>query len=284
MTHYPLIDGYVHSFRAKVHWRSDADDLAAEVADHLYSAVERSGASDDDTEQAQERALERLGDHHLLARGFAATPGGGLAVPTEFTRNAGLAGLGSALLMLTFAISGTAAVLIDARSIGGGRGWEQLPMLVAWLALIGAFASIPVLMIGLKQRHGGLGALGSAGIALATLGALLTPAVWLFIIWGPLLGMGLLIFAVAMLRHDLAPRAGSVAFGAGMVFGVVLLFALWPFQLGPRSATYGDYPLAILVGFWGLVAITSVGLVRLGGWLHGEEPADLGHPDRAVTA
>lgn len=284
MAHYPLIDDYLEAFRASVRWRSDADDLVAEVADHLYSAVERLEARGADAGPAQGQALERLGDHKLLARGFATTTRGGLAVPTPFTRTAGLVGIWSALPLITFAAFGTAAVLSDARSIGFGRGSEQVPMLIAWLALIGAFASIPVLMLGVERRHGGLGAPGWTGIGLAALGAVLTPAVWLFIIWGPLLGAGLLIFAVAMLRHDLAPRVGSVAFGAGMLLGMVLLFALLPLQFGPRSAAYGDHPVAIVAGFWVIVVITTAGLFRLGSWLRGEEPADLGHPGQAVSA
>ena len=39
-----------------------------------------------------------------------------------------------------------------------------------------------------------------------------------------------------------------------------------------------------MAGMWAIVVITSAGLFRLGSWLRAEEPADLGHPDQAVTA
>ena len=41
MADYLLIEGYVVAFRTSVRWRNDADDLVAEVTDHLYSVVER---------------------------------------------------------------------------------------------------------------------------------------------------------------------------------------------------------------------------------------------------
>ncbi len=93
MAEYVLIDGYVDTLRTRVRWRRDVDDLVAEVEDHLYSTVERFEATGTDSQLAQRKTLERFGDPDLVADAFASTPRGGIAVPTKFTRFAGLAAI-----------------------------------------------------------------------------------------------------------------------------------------------------------------------------------------------
>ena len=76
---------------------------------------------------------------------------------------------------LALALLGTVAVTSDARSIGTGRGVEQVPMLLAWIAFVAANALVVFLMVGLDQRRGGLGRLGVMGISMAALSAFMTP-------------------------------------------------------------------------------------------------------------
>ncbi len=85
-----LIDGYLDTMRTRVRWRRDVDDLVAEVEDHLYSTVERFEARGTEAQLAQRHTLERFGDPDLMADAYASTPRGGIAVPTTFTKTAGL--------------------------------------------------------------------------------------------------------------------------------------------------------------------------------------------------
>ena len=105
MADYALIDDYLKGLRALVLWRRDVDDLVDELEDHLCSAVEQSEARGTATELAQQNTLERFGDAGELAAAFASAPKGGLAVPTQFTKDAGGAALLS-VVALSLALGG----------------------------------------------------------------------------------------------------------------------------------------------------------------------------------
>ncbi len=90
-----LIDGYLMELRRALRWRADLDDVCAEVEDHLRENAERLVATGVAPAEAQRRTLECFGDLGMVARSFAATPSGGLAVPTTFTRRSGRIAVGA---------------------------------------------------------------------------------------------------------------------------------------------------------------------------------------------
>jgi hypothetical protein len=282
MAEYALIDGYLESLRASVQWRRDIDDLVAEVEDHLYSAVERFVARGTDLHLAQRRTLERFGDPDLLAAAFASTPRGGIAVPTKFTKTAGLLGIVSAVLLLTLPIAWSFTVYTDSRS-GSWDTAEEILFGLGFAAFLSGLVCLLVLMVGLSKRHGGLGIAGLIGIGLAGLGAAAVFIPWFIVGWGVLLGAGMLVYALTMLRRGIAPRLATIAFGSGMLLGVGVFLVLDALEFGGRDS-FGDYPAASLTGIWVMCLITSAGVFGLSRWLHSEQPADIEQSDSLVTS
>ena len=122
MAEYVLIDGYVDTLRTRVRWRRDVDDLVAEVEDHLYSTVERFEATGTDSQLAQRKTLDRFGDPDLMADAFASTPRGGIAVPTKFTKTAGLFAIfASVLWLVAVAVTGWRKTLTATVPISSGQ-------------------------------------------------------------------------------------------------------------------------------------------------------------------
>jgi len=287
MAQYILIDGYLGSLRTSVRWRRDHDDLVAEMEDHLYSAVEQSEARGTDTMLAQQRTLERFGDPDVLATAFASTPTGGLAVPTEFTRSAGTIALVSAAAWL-FALAGfwltglfpdrAAGTDPDQFILDGQTG----SFLVATMALLAGGALMVVTMVALYRRHGGLGALGMVGLAVTGLGAATSILSWAFFVWLTLLGFGTLIFALAMLRRDIAPRFSTAVWGVGMAIGAVVWSVLRWLEAG-QADEWGDYWIASFGGITVGILIMTVGLAGLGLWLRSEQPVALEPTEPVAT-
>lgn len=282
MAEYALIDGYLESLRASVHWRRDVDDLVAEVEDHLYSAVERFVARGTDLHLAQRRTLERFGDPDLLAAAFASTPRGGIAVPTKFTKTAGLLGMVSAALLLMLPISWSITDYTESRS--GSWGTAELILVeLALAAFLLGLVCLLVLMVGLSKRHGGLGLAGLVGMGLAGLGAAAALMPWFIVGWGVLLGVGMLVYALTMLRRGIAPRLATIAFGSGMLVGVGVFLVLDALEFGGRDS-FGDNPAAGLTAIWVMCLVTSAGVFGMSRWLHSEQPADIEQPDHLVTS
>ncbi len=276
MAEYVLIDGYVDTLRTRVRWRRDVDDLVAEVEDHLYSTVERLEATGTDTQLAQRKTLDRFGDPDLMADAFASTPRGGIAVPTKFTKTAGLAALVAAALWLGAILFGGVYVLLDT---------EALP---PWLVLVGLVvgASAMTLMAtaGLRERHGGLGVLGMAGLIILGIGVAATLIiVWAIPLWMTVQGVGLLFVALAVLPMRVAPRLPTIAYGSGMLLGAMAFAVARAMEVGSVDE-YGDYPLALAIGLGVGLGITAAGLFGLGWWLRGEEPVEIDTPDQAIPA
>lgn len=282
MAEYALIDGYLESLRASVHWRRDVDDLVAEVEDHLYSAVERFVARGTDLHLAQRRTLERFGDPDLLAAAFASTPRGGIAVPTKFTKTAGLLGMVSAALLLMLPVSWSITDYTESRS--GSWGTAELILVeLALAAFLLGLVCLLVLMVGLSKRHGGLGLAGLVGIGLTGLGAVAALMPWFIVGWGVLLGAGMLVYALTMLRRGIAPRLATIAFGSGMLVGVGVFLVLDALEFGGRDS-FGDTPAAGLTAIWVMCLVTAAGVFGMSRWLHGEQPADIEQPDPLVTS
>ena len=285
MAGYDLIEAYLDELRRRMRWRPDVDDVVAEAADHLISAAERYQALGDGTDIAQGRALDHFGEPELVALAFAATPNGGLIVPTKFTRTAGvLAMVGAAcwlLVPLTWWPAGFLPPVGDVE-----RNLSGIVYGIGYVALFAAGILTMTVMVALNQRHGGLGAAGTAGPLLVAAGIVASVIAAVFIGWGLLMLVGTAVAALAMLDRDLAPRLPTIAFGGGLAAGA----GIWALLRGidgsllVYSGLWGDYWVANLAGITAGATILAVGLAGLGRWLHREQPAPMDEPGQPLRA
>jgi hypothetical protein len=278
MANYALIDGYLESMRSSIRWRRDLDDVIAEIEDHLISATERFEARGSDRVNAQQRTLDEFGDPKVLAVAFASTPTGGIAVPTTFTNSAGVMAIGSAVAWIIALVAiAIAAGLPDATGVDPDQfvaNGQTIVFMIGWIALLGAGGMMFVAMIGLYRRHGSLGILGLAGLGITGLGVLTLLIAWAFALWMTLIGLGVLLFAISLLRRDISPRLWTVVWGGGMAVGATTWYVLRFLEVGTPDR-YGDYPIAFAFALPIGIVIMAIGLIGMGRWLHSEEPVDL---------
>ena len=275
MAEYVLIDGYVDTLRTRVRWRRDVDDLVAEVEDHLYSTVERFEAPGTDSQLAQRKTLDRFGDPDLMADAFASTPRGGIAVPTKFTKTAGL-----------FAIVASVLWVVSIAIFWLGQGSDGNTGYFIWsITVVAAGALTLVATVGLRRRLGGLGGLGMAGMIILGVGVVVSFITWATMLWMAVEGVGMLLIALAAWPIRLAPRPATIAYGSGMLIGSITFFILNAMKVGSVDR-YGDYPVAWDIGFIIGIVIVAAGLLGIGLWLRNEEPADIDTdtPDQVITA
>ncbi len=272
-----LIDGYVSELRRALPWRDDLEDLCAEVEDHLRENVDRLVAQGIEHAEAQRRTLACFGDLGLVARAFAAAPTGGLAVPTQETRRAGVLALAAAaawLAAIAAAWVGQATQLND---------WSLLPYLVFAGTAMTAAALATVALYGLTSRAGQRRSISAAAVVgVGALGTLATGVM----AWGWALTTILLTVAAALSLRGLRglglnrPASSAMLLlawplGAGSLY---LLDEVW--KVGPLDA-YGDHPLAWSISFTLGAGLFAAGLLGYGRWLANEVPADLPAPSSA---
>ncbi len=268
-----LIEVYLARLRASLRWHPAATDLLDEAADHLYEVADHLARDGLDEEAAQARALKRFGDASVVARAFATTPSGGIAMPTQLTRTSGTMGLLAALGWLAASL---------ALVVGGTEALAQWDLLayVVFAALTTLSAALTLVTIcGLLVRSGGfrgvlatVAVVGGAGAAFM-LGAFT---------WGWPLGATVLALAVGSVVWRLhaagasTARADWVAVAAWPV-GIAALVALTLLEVGPVDE-YGDHWVASVAGFVTAAVLFAGALARMGAWLRSEEPVDLGPP------
>jgi hypothetical protein len=277
MARYRLIDAYLASLRTRVRWRSD-------VEDHLYSAAERFEAGGIDGDLAQRAVLERFGDPDLVARAYATAPYGGLAVPTSSTRAAGTYAIASAVLWAGVIGAWWATGLIEP-GYEWRTGGASVTDMLGGIALIGAVSFMVAAMVGLARRHGGLGPLGTSGLAVTGVGLVAALQPWVFTGWGALTVAGVLLFAAAMWRQGVAPRLPTLVFGVGPAVGLVT----WSILRGAQgtidlSGFWGEHWFENAAGLAVGGAILAAGLLGLGRWLRAEGLAGTGSTDGAIPA
>jgi hypothetical protein len=110
------------------------------------------------------------------------------------------------------------------------------------------------------------------GLGITVLGVAASVITWFWGLWITLIGLGVLIFAIAMLRRDIAPRVWTVIWGAGLALGAITWGVLRWLEVGTADQ-WGDYWVANATGAALGVLILAVGLIGLGRWLVSEEPA-----------
>ena len=284
---YALIDGYLESMRSSIRWRRDLDDVIAEIEDHLISATERFEARGSDRVNAQQRTLDEFGDPKVLAVAFASTPTGGIAVPTTFTKSAGLFAILSAVAWIIGLVAvAIAAGLPDATGTDPDQfvaNGQTIVFIIGSMSMLVAGSLMFVTMIGLYRRHGSLGILGIAGLGITGLGVFTLLIVWAFAVWMTLIGVGVLLFAISLLRRDLSPRLWTVIWGGGMAIGAITWYVLRALEVGDVDQ-WGDYPLAVAFALPIGVIIMAIGLAGIGSWLRSEEPVDIDNDSAAITA
>lgn len=266
MAPYALIDGYLDSMRSNIRWRRDTDDLVAEMEDHLYSATEHLLARGSDVIDAQRATLARFGDPKILAAAYASNHRGGIAVPTKFTKRAGL-------LALIGAVSWIAAAVLMI-SINDTEDWQGTYYLFSIAVLVAGVLTV-IAMIGVGRRVGGLGALGLTGVIVTGIGVLFSIVAWAIPLWMGVQGIGLLLIGAAVLRAGTTvPRTAIVLTSVAFLSGPVVFVILDALEVGWRDS-YGDYPLAWIISTAVATGLIAIGLVGVGMWLRAEEPVDV---------
>lgn len=288
-----VIESYLESLKHRLRWHRNSEDTVAEMRDHLYSTVESLETDGMDTESAQWEAVRRVGDPRLVALELATTSQGTLAIPTRFTRNIGVIAMIGALAWTAALLAWWTAALIG-QPTGVHMVWSASTpgyevyqaagtmFLVAMIALL-------VTMAGLHKRHGGLGILGWVGMIIvfyAVQIVTVTQSAMVFQGWGMVTTLGTLLFALALYRRNLVPRAALIPFSVGGLIGtavwVILRLLAGPHrEWGGLLAQYWTINLsAVTIG----VLLLVVGMIRLGVWLRREQPADiLSHAEPALT-
>lgn len=278
MAGYQLIDNYLSELRRRLAWSPDLNDTVAEAEDHLLCALEALIERGERSEDAQHQVLTRFGPTTTVAAAHAATSRGGIAMPTRFTRLAGTSGIAAAMLWAASA----AAWLID-HFVDPQGAAELVVAMMAFTTLATAAALTTILVIGLNQRHGGLGPLGNIGLALVALAVVATVLFWFVMGWATLLAAGMALIAIAVRARRLAPTWSTIAFGSAWVIAVTVWSVLRILEVGTRDE-WGDFPIVSPVAIAVGVAILAPGLIGLGRWLNSETPQDLDSPEPLATA
>lgn len=269
-----LIDRYVADLRRQIRWRSDVDDVVDEVHDHLRQTAATLRATCVDEREAQQRTLARFGDPDIIHRAFSVAPSGGVVMPTAFTRGAGAIGFVAAGLW-------AAAAVLKWWESGLYAPWTQDRFETYSLVVAAASTASLVVLIGILARIGWPDPTTAIGIGLA---AVFTVAafgvVWMWPIIGLFLGTAFLL-TIKAVAGTLARRDWLMwAPAAGWYSGFLVLVLCSGVGLGPVDE-YGEYPMAIAVGFTVAAVGMVIGMLDVGRWLLAERSAD---PSRLAAA
>ncbi|GMQ86794.1 MAG: hypothetical protein BMS9Abin07_2391 [Acidimicrobiia bacterium] len=198
-------------------------------------------------------------------------------MPTKFTNTAGLAAIVASVLWLA-----AAATLLFAEAVVSE--WEGA-YLIYVAFIVSASAMTLTTTAGLRERHGGLGALGLAGLIIVGVGVAATVIIgWAMPFWMTIQGVGYLFVALAVLPLRVAPRLPIIGYGSGLLIGAIAFGIARTMEVGSVDE-FRDYPVAYeiagVVGF----TIIAAGLLGIGLWLRSEEPAEIDAPPTgALTA
>ena len=264
MAGHGTIDDYLTELHRRVAvWHRQPDDVVAEAADHLSERVEELTTDGHDAAQAVAVAIAGFGSPSEVADAHLRTAHRP-AIPTTGTRTSGIF------------------------TIVGGFAWIGLVVLavvlpndntLAWLGMAQVFhlaiTTTIVAMVGLWQRHGGLGPLSLLACIPAALAAPFVLFVWPIPAWTMLLGLASLLFGIPVIARRVAPLASSIALTAGLaVCGVAVLGAeIFVTSNGEDFAFSGSNPImaTMVAGF----VVYGLGLIGVGRWMRGEEPVEM---------
>jgi len=150
MADHALINSYLDELRHMLRRSSEADDIVAEVADHLLEGVFRRREQGLALLVAERSVLTEFGDPMLVGRAFVSSKHGGIAVPTTFTKKAGLLGILAAVLFVGAAL----AKVVD-NATNKTQDWDAPWFNVSFFFFPAAGLLLVALVVGLNRRHGG---------------------------------------------------------------------------------------------------------------------------------
>ncbi len=267
MAEHALIEKYLDELRHMLRRSAEADDIVAEVADHLFEGVFRRREQGLALLVAERSVLTEFGDPILVSRAFASSKHGGIAVPTTFTKKAGLLGIISAVLY----VGATIAMIVD-NAVNRTGDWDGVYYNISIYSFIGAGLLLTAMVVGLNRRHGGaIGWRGRAAPYVLGAAAITSLGVWFWGIWMSLLVVGTVLLVTALREHGLAPLWA----GAAMLAGPLLAYAaMWTPQAMPNlnGQSFGDDP-TIWFASVGLL-LFAAGVYGIGHWLYLETPVD----------
>ncbi|MDX1469511.1 MAG: permease prefix domain 1-containing protein [Acidimicrobiia bacterium] len=289
MANYALIDSYLGTVRARAH-RRDVGEVLAELEDHLYTTVEVLIGDGMDPGLAERRTLERFGDVDVMADSFASQPRGGPVMPTRFTKTSGTLAIAGGVLWIVYVGLWWAAGVSPP---WGEVEWESLSaasgilyMMGAGCLLAAAFLTF-VTVLALNRRHGGLGRPGRIGLVLCGLAVIGALAAWIFVGWGSLLMVGMILTAIPVLQRGIGPRLPTLALGLGIPAGAItaVVFRALEDKLSLGwIGLWGDQWIPDLTGITVAAVILAVGLIGLGTWLRGEGLVDTDIAEHPLSA
>ncbi len=273
MAQHALIDGYLGELRRELRRLPDAEDIVSEVADHLLEGVGRRRERGLSLVVAQQSVLTEFGNPMLVSRAFASSKHGGIAVPTTFTKRAGLLGIISAVLY----VGAMFAKIVDNATNDAGD-WDALWWKVSFYLFPAAGILLVALVVGLNRRHGG--ALGGKGRgAIFVLGAAaLASLPWPFL-WGPwltLLLVGTLLLLTGLRESGLAPLWAGNAMVAGSALTAATMWIQWFVVDG--TLFFGEDAVWFVAA--GILTFAA-GVYGIGHWLFSETPVD--EPSNLLT-
>jgi len=252
-----LIAAYLDELHHEIHQLRDADEILAEIEDHLLEATEVFERAGRDPLAAELQALAQFGTPWLVSQALITEARKGAAVPTTFTRRAGIA----ALLIPIFAIVGQTINITIKRGFVHGIGVTLLGLIVPLLG---------VAVVGMFKRH--RGALHGWGVAAAVLFLaspfLAAPAGYgAGVVLVVILMIASAVLAIGMLRAHVLPRLPIIVFGfAGSVGLLAVVVAEAAGAHTGNPIVWGVEPIEIGI------ATTSLGLAWLG-WTMAHEHA-----------
>ncbi|MGD2061155.1 MAG: hypothetical protein PVF87_09840 [Acidimicrobiia bacterium] len=196
-------------------------------------------------------------------------------MPTEKTRRYGLLEMIGALAMLAFFIVllvETVPMLERSGMTGSDAGWY-------WFVLsFAGFAGIPLLILGIKERHGGtMGRWAWVAVGLGVAGAVVMIAPWMVPVGALLSGSAALITGAHMLGEGRSPRMPTVLFSSGLLIAVAFWVGMEQVGGGVRDY-WGDAVLPRVIAYAAVILLFIPGYFILGRWLNAETAADEAQP------
>jgi len=195
---------------------------------------------------------------------------------TRFSRTAGTVALVASGLWLV-------ALIIFGFGLGFTEDFDTTVYLIWSASILAAGVLTFIAALGLRQRRGNLGGLGTTGVVVLGVGVVVSVLTWATPLWMMIQGVGMLLVVLSMRPISVAPRTALFAYGSGMLIGAITFFVLTAMKVGTPDS-YGDYPMAWVFGLVVGLIIVASGLLGMGRWLNSEQPADANISDHPLTA
>lgn len=195
---------------------------------------------------------------------------------TRFSNTAGtLAQVGSSVWLI--------ALIIFAFALGLTEDSETTVYFIWSASILVAGVLTFIATLGLRRRQEKLGGLGTTGVVILGAGVIVSLISWAIPLWMTIEGVGMLLVVLSIRPIGVAPRAPLFAYGSGMLIGAIIFFVLTSMKVGTPDS-YGDYPLAWVIGLVVGLLIVAGGLFGIGRWLNSDQPTDDNISDRPLTA